>query len=101
MCVDDKNNNYTKGLFIVLNHDKLALRSSRTFAQKSRRNQQRTPRSMSATSAATSPRASCSNPKEALREHMSRYHKHADTETAVDAIVEDILETSSKKNECA
>jgi hypothetical protein len=47
------------------------------------------------------PRPSASNPKEALRKHMHRYHKHADTETAVDAIVEDILETTSKEGECA
>lgn len=47
------------------------------------------------------PRPSASNPKEALRKHMFRYHKNADTDTAVDAIVEDILETSSKENECA
>ena len=47
------------------------------------------------------PRPSASNPKEALRKHMFRYHKNADTDTAVDAIVEDILESSSKENECS
>ena len=47
------------------------------------------------------PRPSAANPKEALRKHSHRYHKHAETETAVDAIVEDILESSSKETECS
>lgn len=46
------------------------------------------------------PRAGCSNPKEALRKHMQRYHKHSDTETAVDAIVEDVLQNDSHEQEC-
>jgi len=46
------------------------------------------------------PRASCTNPKEALRKHMQRYHKHSSTETAVDAIVNDVLESASKEQEC-
>jgi hypothetical protein len=47
------------------------------------------------------PRPSAANPKEALRKHIHRYHKHAETEAAVDAIVEDILESSSREGECA
>ena len=46
------------------------------------------------------PRAGCTNPKEALRKHMQRYHKHSDTETAVDAIVEDVLQNDSHEQEC-
>ena len=47
------------------------------------------------------PRPTSTNPKEALRKHIQRYHKHKDTETAVDAIVADVLETSTKEEECS
>ena len=46
------------------------------------------------------PRASATNPKEALRKHMTRYHGNASTEQAVDAIVSDVLETSAKEEDC-
>ena len=46
------------------------------------------------------PRASASNPKEALRKHMARYHANETTEQAVDAIVSDVLESSAKVEDC-
>ena len=46
------------------------------------------------------PRPGCANLKEALWKHMARYHKHADTETTVDAIVNDVLENDSHEQEC-
>ena len=46
------------------------------------------------------PRASASNPKEALRKHMARYHANESTEQAVDAIVSDVLESSAKVEDC-
>ena len=47
------------------------------------------------------PRPTSTNPKEALRKHIQRYHKHKDTETAVDAIVADVMASSTKEEECS
>ena len=46
------------------------------------------------------PRASASNPKEALRKHMQRYHANESTACSVDAIVSDVLESSAKLEDC-
>lgn len=46
------------------------------------------------------PRANCSNPKEALRKHMARYHANDKTEQAVDAIVNDVLESKAATEDC-
>ena len=46
------------------------------------------------------PRPSASNPKEALRKHIQRYHANETVEQAVDDIVSGVLESSAKEQDC-